>query len=88
MSNNKPMRLCISCRNSFEKNTLLRVVNVDGIMVVDHKHKINARGAYICCNDECISLAKKRGAFKRVFKGLEENDIYTQLAGEINGKTR
>lgn len=83
MSDGKPMRLCISCRESFEKSTLLRVVNAEGRLVLDQKQKMNARGAYICRNMDCINTAKKRSAFKRVFKGLEDNDIYTQLTGEI-----
>ena len=55
-----PQRMCIACRQRYDKRRLTRVVNTqeDGV-VVDLTGKRNGRGAYLCdqpgCWDKAVS---------------------------------
>ena len=61
-----PERMCVVCRQMKPKNELIRVVNSDGIVVVDKTGKLNGRGVYLCKCRECISKAvKSKGFFKQ-----------------------
>ncbi len=72
----KPLRMCIACRNMIEKKELLRFALLDDEVVYDKDHKIQSRGAYICKNNDCIALAKKKNALSRHFKRKVEDSIY------------
>jgi predicted RNA-binding protein YlxR (DUF448 family) len=49
-----PQRMCIACRQRYDKRRLTRVVNTleDGV-VVDPTGKRNGRGAYLCDQPVC-----------------------------------
>jgi predicted RNA-binding protein YlxR (DUF448 family) len=55
-----PQRMCIACREKYDKRRLTRIVNSpeDGV-VVDMTGKKNGRGAYLCdqivCWDKAIN---------------------------------
>jgi predicted RNA-binding protein YlxR (DUF448 family) len=55
-----PQRMCVVCRQRYDKRRLTRVVNTaeDGV-IVDLSGKRNGRGAYLCdqvaCWDKAIS---------------------------------
>ena len=64
-----PKRMCVVCRQMFDKNELLRVVKTPtGELLVDETGKANGRGAYICKNEECLANAKKRKAIERALQ--------------------
>lgn len=74
----KCLRKCVGCGKMLSKELLLRVVKTsDNCFVIDNKYQ--ARGAYICPNDECIAKAKKRHAFEYYFKTKQAVDIYEKL---------
>lgn len=87
----KRPRTCVGCGNESSKRALLRVVRTpDGAVVYDQTGRVNGRGAYICCDRECIKLARKKKAFSRVLKVEVSVEIYDKLdeicaASESNG---
>ena len=75
----KPLRMCIACRKMKEKKELLRFALLDDEVVFDKNHKIQSRGAYICNNEDCKTLAKKKNALSRHFKRKVDESIYDIL---------
>lgn len=62
--------MCVGCREMKNKRDLLRVVRTpEGSIEVDPTGKKSGRGAYICPDPECLSLAVKG---KRLQKALEQ----------------
>ena len=56
----KPQRMCVACREMFDKKDLLRIVRTpDGIVSVDESGKKSGRGAYVCSNEKCVNKCAK-----------------------------
>ncbi len=81
MMKHKPQRMCVACRNMINQDELMRVVksNISGEAELDLDKKKFGRGAYVCRNEKCINLAKKKRAFERHMKTEVSNDLYTKL---------
>jgi predicted RNA-binding protein YlxR (DUF448 family) len=78
------LRTCVGCRNSFDKNELIRVIrNSDGELKVDKTGKANGRGAYICNNAECFRLAKRNKGLARSLDVSIPDSIYEELEKEV-----
>ena len=75
----KPLRMCIACRKMTDKKELIRFALLEDEVVLDENHKIQSRGAYICNNETCIALAKKKNALSRHFKRKVPERIYDIL---------
>ena len=81
---NVPMRRCIGCMESKEKNQLMRIAAYEGIITVDPTGRAKGRGAYLCRdNSECLEKAYKRRALERSL-GVnvteeQKNAIFDQL---------
>ena len=75
-----PKRMCVACREMKEKNELFKVVYKESA-VIDESGKLPGRGAYVCKNMKCITLAEKKGGFQRAFK-VNCSDIYESLRAE------
>lgn len=54
-----PTRSCVVCRSRQYKTDLLRIVSLEGHMVLDQTQKINTRGIYLCNNKICLGKLKK-----------------------------
>jgi len=81
---NKPQRMCVSCREMKDKNTLVRVVkNSEGEIFVDMTGKANGRGAYICRDKECFAKLKKQKGLSKAFKCPIDEEIYKKIEGEL-----
>ncbi len=79
-----PERKCIVCGESKPKKELIRVVvNKEKEIFVDKTGKANGRGAYICRNEECISLASKTKKLNKVFETEISTEIYDELKSSI-----
>jgi hypothetical protein len=52
-----PLRMCVVCRQRFDKRTLTRLVHTGDGICVDHSGKMDGRGAYICGNQNCWERA-------------------------------
>lgn len=78
MGKHIPERMCISCRNMFPQQELIRVVKDkdSGKISIDINKKLFGRGAYVCKSDDCIKKAEKRRGFERHFKCAVPKDIY------------
>ena len=64
-----PSRMCVVCRNMFEKPDLIRVVK-------------GADGAYVCKNPECFEKCVKKRVFDRVFQEKLSDEVYESLKEE------
>ena len=63
-----PERTCVGCRTRASRATLLRVVAVDGSLVVDPDRRLPGRGASVHPDPRCVDLADKRRAFSRALR--------------------
>lgn len=55
-----PLRMCIACRKSFDKDTLLRFVVKDSKYLIDKSGKEQSRGYYLCNSEDCYNKALKK----------------------------
>ena len=75
-----PLRRCLGCFESKPKNELCRVVKTaDDEIILDKTGKKNGRGAYICCNKECLEKAIKAKRLEKEFDVKISENIYTEL---------
>jgi uncharacterized protein len=64
-----PSRTCVACRTERPKRELVRLVRGEaGGVTVDSTGKLNGRGAYLCHDPECWTLAQRRRALERALK--------------------
>ena len=75
----KTERRCIACRQAKLQSEMLRIAHIDGAFMLDTKHKLNGRGAYICKNKNCIELAHKKHLLNRAFKTNVGDEIYLKI---------
>lgn len=79
----KNYRRCISCRQIKPKNELLRVVR----NYPDHHITVNSgmgRSAYICLNQECLTIAQKQKKLVRILKKKICESVYQELQQAIS----
>lgn len=80
-----PLRKCTGCQEMKNKKELVRIVKTDDdTYSIDSTGKKPGRGAYICPNQECLEKAKKSKGLERSFKSSVPNEVYEQLANELN----
>ena len=61
-----PMRRCVGCMTSREKQELVRIAGFESRISVDTTGKAKGRGAYLCRNNpDCWEKAYKRKALER-----------------------
>lgn len=84
-----PIRTCVSCRETSDKRTLVRVVRTpDGHVIVDATGKANGRGAYLCATTECFDKARKKRRLDATLKvGLQDDD-YDRLRRDFDELVR
>ena len=82
----KPMRMCIGCRERFEKKELMRIVRTPEMdIVLDYTGKLSGRGAYLCKNNAaCLEKAIKTKALERHLEAEISAEIYEKLKKEIS----
>jgi len=65
-----PQRTCVACRENKPQEQLVRyVVAPDGTLVVDYRQRLPGRGAYTCCDSNCLRTAIEKKQFQRSFRG-------------------
>ncbi|MCX6345674.1 MAG: YlxR family protein [Armatimonadetes bacterium] len=75
-----PIRTCVSCRESSEKKTLLRIVcGKDGLVRVDTSGKISGRGAYLCGSAKCLRIALKANKLGRALRCEIPEELKNEL---------
>lgn len=64
-----PERTCVACRMQRAKRELVRIVRLtEGGVSVDETGKQKGRGAYLCRQQSCWTLALKRGALNHALR--------------------
>ncbi|MFQ6099253.1 MAG: RNase P modulator RnpM [Armatimonadota bacterium] len=75
-----PQRRCVACGASGPKRSLLRVVrSPDGAVSYDPTWKAAGRGAYVCCDLECVEKALRTGALSRSLKVEVPDSVLGQV---------
>ena len=77
-----PQRMCIVCKQMFDKKEVVRVVKDGENLSVDSTGKKNGRGAYVCTNN-CVDKIKKTHALERAFKITVSSQQYDDIVEEI-----
>ncbi len=79
-----PMRQCTGCGERKAKNELIRVVRTpESNIILDFVGKQNGRGAYICKNGDCLSLAVKKKRLENNLGVEIPQEIYERLKKEL-----
>lgn len=79
-----PMRQCTGCREMKPKRELIRVVkSPENEISLDFKGKAQGRGAYVCQDPECLKKAVKSKALERSLDIKIPDEIYAQLAAQM-----
>lgn len=64
-----PQRMCVVCRERFEKRSLIRIVhNPETGLQVDETGKMNGRGAYLCQQSSCWDKALRSNTLDLALK--------------------
>jgi hypothetical protein len=64
-----PTRSCVACRTARQKRELLRIVRTpSGTIAADQSGRLAGRGAYVCRQESCITIAIQRGALTRALE--------------------
>ncbi|MBR1663243.1 MAG: YlxR family protein [Ruminococcus sp.] len=80
-----PMRMCVGCSEMKPKKELIRIVkSAEGEISADLTGKKNGRGAYICKNVSCLSLAKKARRLEKSFQCRIDDEVYQSLEKELS----
>lgn len=78
-----PIRMCIACRAPHPKKEMLRIVKTDEGLKIDLTGKMPGRGAYICCETECLERAKKIHAFEHALEGELTEELFASIRRAI-----
>ena len=75
------MRVCISCRNTFDRKNLLKITK-------DHKRGITfqkgmGRSAYVCKSKKCYSDSKLKKKLQKALKTFLEPEFIESFEKEI-----
>ena len=82
---NPVMRLCISCRKTYDRKNLLKITK-------DHKQGIifqkgMGRSAYICKSKKCCSDSKIKKKLQKALKTVLEPEFVEIFEKEITSRT-
>ncbi len=72
-------RRCISCGRLAHRSEFWRVVNLSATQTVQIDQGMG-RSAYLCPQEDCLSLAKKKSRLERTLKVSVPQEIYQQLS--------
>ena len=67
MNDKVNVRMCICCRDHYNKKELVRVANVSGKAEIDKNFKSGGRGAYIC-SYKCFENSLKKNLLEKAIK--------------------
>ncbi len=79
-----PMRKCVACQEMRPKKELLRLVRTpEKEIIIDIRGKQSGRGAYLCYNNDCVMLAKKKKSLERALEASLSEEVYQAISDEI-----
>lgn len=80
-SPHRPRRTCVGCRQTAEREQLVRVVREPGpvggapVVRADPTRSAPGRGAWLHPDASCLDLALRRGGFARAFRGAVDTGL-------------
>lgn len=76
-----PQRRCVSCRQTRDKQDLIRITRHDNAVAVDLAQALPGRGSYVCPNLECVDRAHQRDAasLRASLRGGTTNQVLCAL---------
>lgn len=84
MEKKRPMRRCVGCGISKDKDELVRIIrDANGELHADFTGRANGRGAYICNNSKCLEKAAKRRGFEKSFREAVPVEALKELEKEL-----
>ena len=83
----EPVRLCVACRKKFKKKLMLRVAKTsNGTLSVDLLQRLQGRGVYVCYDENCFKILKKKRGLEKGLKCAIPEEIYLELSESIKGR--
>ncbi|WIY81580.1 YlxR family protein [Propionimicrobium sp. PCR01-08-3] len=70
-----PERTCVACHKVCDQSELVRFVLVGSVVTIDANRRLPGRGAWLHADADCVSLAKRRGAFARSFRRKVDDSV-------------
>ena len=82
-----PVRMCIACKNAYEKKQMLRIVkDKDGNISLDFTGKKAGRGAYICDSATCIEKCVKNRLLNKNFAQEIAPEVYDAIKEQYGNR--
>lgn len=76
-------RQCFVCRKRDNKANMARLVKIDNKIVFDKINSVFARGAYICCSEECLNKLEAKNLLNKAFKCSLDNENKQNIIKEL-----
>ncbi len=70
----KPQRMCVACRQSQDKKSLVRIVRTKEGVYVDETGKLSGRGAYLHADPSCWEIGLKKSLERALKTSFSEQD--------------
>ncbi len=70
----KPQRMCVACRQSQDKKSLVRIVRTQEGIYVDETGKLSGRGAYLHADPSCWEIGLKKSLERALKTSFTEQD--------------
>lgn len=70
----KPQRMCVACRQSQDKKSLVRIVRTPEGVYVDETGKLSGRGAYLHADPSCWEIGLKKSLERALKTSFTEQD--------------
>jgi predicted RNA-binding protein YlxR (DUF448 family) len=76
--------MCIACRETADKKSLVRIVNSDGGIIIDETGKHPGRGAYLHPSISCWELGLKKSLESALKAKLSDHDRNNLIQFKLN----
>lgn len=80
----KPQRMCVACRQSQDKKSLVRIVRTKEGVFVDEIGKQAGRGAYLHADPSCWEIGLKKSLERALKTSFTEQDLERLLQYQNN----
>jgi len=70
----KPQRMCVACRKSQDKKSLVRIVRTQEGVYIDETGKLSGRGAYLHADPSCWEIGLKKSLERALKTSFSEQD--------------
>ncbi|MFM1986462.1 MAG: hypothetical protein RIS18_679 [Actinomycetota bacterium] len=86
MSDKIVIRTCVGCNKKDEKTRLLRIIQLNGLLIIDQKKSLGSRGANLHKSIDCLNWAIKVKAFHKALKfsgTLDTSQVLKEFSSEV-----